>query len=142
MNPVNQNLKQSKELKQHHITLYVNTELLKYKKDTDKYATFGQAKGISNKLFTVDVLLNDDIIWLGESSTSPGKDSVLIKEIKFKKGKKILNKDILRGEKVVSGKVDKGTKGDQESYIIYFEFLSESNPQKKIFKIDPILRII
>jgi predicted RNA-binding protein len=123
----------------------VNTKYLKYKKDTDKYAyaNFGQDPNIPNKDYTVEVNLNDDVIWVGESSSSPGIDTVFIKEIRFKKGKKILNEDILREEKEVRGKVDKGKMGDQESYFISFAFHSKTNPQNnKIFQIDPILRII
>ncbi len=126
------------------ITLYVNTEKLKYKKDTDlyEYVNFGQDSRISNKDYTLEVALNDDIEWVGVSSSSPGTDTVFIKEIVFKKGKKILNKDILRGEKEINGKVDKGKKGDMEFYSIYFKFLGKSNSSDKLFHIDPILRII
>jgi predicted RNA-binding protein len=122
----------------------VNTEKLKYKKDTDKYeyVNFGQDRSISNKDYTLEVALNDEIEWVGVSSSSPETDIVFIKEIAFKKGEKILNKDLLRGEKEIRGKVDKGKKEDREFYSIYFEFLSKSNPSKKRFKIDPILRII
>lgn len=140
MSPVNTNLIPAKT---HRITLYVNTDKLRYKKDTDKYeyVNFGQDPRISNKEYTLEVALNDDIEWVGVSSSSPGVDTVFIKEIEFKKGEKILNKDILRGKKEIRGKVDKGKKGAQEFYSIYFQFLSKSNPSTKTFKIDPILRI-
>jgi hypothetical protein len=141
MSPVNTKLIPSKT---HRITLYVNTDKLKYKKDTDKYeyVNFGQNPKISNKDYTLEIAMNDDIEWVGVSTSSPRVDIVFIKEIEFKKGEKILNKDILKGEKEIRGKVDKGKKGDQQFYSLYFEFLSKSNASNKRFKIDPILRII
>jgi hypothetical protein len=123
------------------ITLYVNTGSLTHNRDVDQYANFGQGAGISNENYTVDVNLNDEIEWVGVSSSAPETDLVYITKIKHDKKEKILNSDDIDGEKVVKAKVTKGNSGDEEKYKLHFKIISQSNPQDQTFKIDPVLKI-
>lgn len=125
----------------HTIVLNVNTELLTNKKDIDKYANFGQEPGISNEDFTVLVNLNDDIEWVGVSSSAPGIDSVFITEIKHDKKSKLLNSDSIKGKKVIKAKVDKGTSGDLEKYQLWFSIKRQGEDESKSYPIDPVIRI-
>lgn len=125
----------------HTITLYVNTGLLTQNRDVDQYANFGQDASISNKDYTVEVNMNDDIEWVGVSSSAPDTDFVHITKIKHDKKEKILNSDDIDGEKVVRAKVTKGNIGDTEKYEIRFKITSASNPQDRTFNIDPVLKI-
>ncbi len=125
----------------HTITLYVNTSALTHNRDVNQYANFGQEAGISNEDYTVLVNLNDDIEWVGVSSSAPDTDLVYITKIKHDKKDKLLNSDDIDGEKVVKGKVNKGKPGEEEKYSIHFKIVSQTNPQNKTFKIDPVLKI-
>jgi len=129
--------------KTHRITLYVNTKYLKNKRDANKYAyaNFGQDPRISNKDYTVLVNLNDDIEWVGVSSSDPDTDQVYITKIKYENKEKLLNCDDIDGEIVVKAKVTKGKGGDEEKYTLHFKIVSPANPQNGSFNIDPILRI-
>jgi hypothetical protein len=123
----------------HTIVLNVNTELLTDKKDIDKYANFGQEVGISNEDFTVLVNLNDDIEWIGISSSAPGIDSVFIKKIKGVG--KLMDKDQLEGNKVVKGNVSKGKSGEKEKYKLWFSIKRQGEDESKSYQIDPVIRI-
>jgi len=125
----------------HTITLYVNTSALAHERDVNQYANFGQEAGISNEDYTVLVNLNDDIEWVGVSSSAPDTDLVYITKIKHDKKDKLLNSDDIDGEKVVRAKVTKGNSGNEEKYTIHFKIVSQTNPQNQTFKIDPVLRI-
>ncbi|MDZ7612888.1 MAG: hypothetical protein U5K51_03585 [Flavobacteriaceae bacterium] len=123
------------------ITLYVNTGSLTHNRDVDQYANFGQEAGILNKDYTVEVNLNDEIEWVGVSSSAPETDSVYITKIKHQKKSKLLDSDDINGEKVVKAKVTKGNSGDEEKYDIHFKIISASNPQNRSFNIDPVLKV-
>jgi len=125
----------------HTITLYVNTSALTHNRDVNQYANFGQEAGISNEDYTVLVNLNDDIEWVGVSSSAPDTDLVYITKIKHDKKDKLLNSDDIEGEKVVKAKVTKGNSGDTEKYKLHFKIVSQTNPQDETFKIDPVLKI-
>lgn len=125
----------------HTITLYVNTSALVQDRDVNQYANFGQEAGISNEDYTVLVNLNDDIEWVGVSSSDPDTDQVYITKIKYENKEKLLNCDDIDGEIVVKAKVTKGKGGDEEKYTLHFKIVSPANPQNGSFNIDPILRI-
>jgi len=126
----------------HTITLYVNTSALTHNKNVNQNANFGQEVGISNEDYTVLVNLNDEIEWVGVSSSAPETDLVYITKVKHEKKDKLLNSDDIDGEKVVKAKVTKGNSGAEEKYKLHFKIVSQSNPQNQTFKIDPVLKII
>jgi len=127
------------ELTKHHtITLYVNTDSIT-EQDIDSTCNFGQPKGVSNKDYTINVHVGDDITWVGVSSS--GDDKVRIKKIKYVSDTEILNSNEINNalfSKKVHGKVKNGKKGDVEKYSI--EFKIKGNNKK--FEIDPKLQVI
>ncbi len=123
----------------HVVTLYVNTAEIT-KNSIPEHANFGQTDGVTNEDYTTFVNLNDNIEWIGVS-TSSVNDEVNITKIKYKKGKKLLQRDENDGEKKVMAKVDKGEKGDEEKYVLHFNIVSQTNPQNRTFIIDPKISI-
>ncbi|MFD1314763.1 hypothetical protein [Namhaeicola litoreus] len=123
----------------HVVTLYVNTAELT-KNSISEHANFGQTDGVTNEDFTTFVYVNDNVEWIGVS-TSSEEDEVNITKIKYKKGKKLLQRDENDGVKKVMAKVDKGDSGDEEKYILYFNIVSQTNPQNRTFIIDPKIQI-
>jgi len=85
--------------------------------------------------------LNDDIEWVGISSSAPGIDSVFITEIKHDKKSKLLNSDSIKGKKVIKAKVDKGKSGEKEKYKLWFSIKRQGEDESKSYQIDPVIRI-
>jgi len=126
-------------LRNNTITLYVDTGSVN-KDNLDSTCNFGQKKEVSNEDFTTLVQLDDEITWVGKSSSSPETDLVEINLVKYDGGKKILNKRKLRGDTKVVGKVENGNKDDVEKYKIKFTVFNNGIRRGK-YKIDPKLQI-
>jgi hypothetical protein len=120
------------------VTLNVNTGQID-NRNLAATCNFGQAEGITNEDFTIEVNVGDSITWVGVSSSSPGTDLVNITKIKHAKGKDIFGKDLLPGNKKnISGKVLTRATGE-ETYKYEISFTVTNNGVKRngTFHIDP-----
>jgi hypothetical protein len=136
-----------RKITKHTIKLYVDTDSIN-QQNIDATCNFGQVAGVSNEDFLTNVGFGDKITWIGVSSSSPGKDKVKIKKIKYVSGDDILtNRE--KGNSwfspKVRGKVNKKdrfdlTKKNIEKYSIEFKVFHKGN--KATFIIDPKLQVI
>jgi len=127
------------------ITLRVDTGQID-KKNASASCNFGQAEGISNEEFTIEVNVGDVITWEGISSSSPDTDVVDITKIKYVKGKNIFGKDLDTADggkhKKVSAQVLASTavEGDYK-YDISFTVTNNGAKRNGTFHIDPVIRV-
>jgi len=119
------------------VTLNVDTSEIDKHEDLNMTCYFtGQPEGVSLEDFTIEVVVGEEITWVGQSTVDD--TTVEIKKIKYEKGVKLLDGDDIDSqgdEKFVKAKVDKGNPADVEKYTIYFKV------GNKPFKIDPQIRI-
>ncbi len=119
------------------VTLNVDTSEIDKHEDLNMTCYFtGQPEGVSLEDFTIEVVVGEEITWVGQSTVD--ETPVEIKKIKYEKGVKLLDGDEIdsgEDEKFVKAKVNNGNPGDAEKYTIHFKV---SNKQ---FKIDPQIRI-
>ncbi|MGB5264208.1 MAG: hypothetical protein WBN28_11465 [Lutimonas sp.] len=119
------------------VTLNVDTTEIDKHEDLNMTCYFtGQPEGVSLEDFTIEVVVGEEITWVGQSTVD--ETTVEIKKIKYEKGVKLLDGDDIDSkgdEKFVKAKVDKGNPADAEKYTIHFKV------GNKPFKIDPVIRI-
>ena len=120
------------------ITLNVNTSEIT-RSTVNENANFGQSPRISNEDFTIEVSLDDVVVWKG-LSTSSEDDRVEILSINHEGGVSLFNysRNILKGENgVVSAVVTKGKAGDSDKYTIKFRVYRNGERLPGTFQIDP-----
>ena len=119
------------------VTLNVDTTEIDKHEDLNMTCYFtGQPEGVSLEDFTIEVVVGEQITWVGQSTVD--ETPVEIKKIKYEKGVKLLDGDDIDSkgdEKFVKAKVNKGNPADAEKYTIHFKV--GNTP----FKIDPVIRI-
>lgn len=128
----------------HTITLYVNTAEVT-SQNTAEQCNFGQAEGISNEDFTIQVKKGDIIVWKAVSINAPESDMVSVTAINHEGGVNIFNKNVLLGNgqspEVVTGTVVQGAPGDEEKYKISFKVFNNGEQRNGTFHIDPKIQI-
>ncbi len=118
------------------ITLRVNTANITAS-TTDQNANFGQARGVSNKNFTVYAKKGDVIRWVGVS-TSSSKDRVEIVSINHEGGARVFGKNILNGSNgTVSGVITSSVNGETEKYKVAFRVKNNGTARGGVYLIDP-----
>lgn len=128
--------------KNHTITLYVDTDNIN-QQNIDSTCNFNQDKQVSNKDYTTEVYLGDDITWEGTSSSPTKTGTVKIKKIRYISGAEILNKKVKSNSLFspkVRAKVKKGKPEDIEKYSIEFKVVR--NGKRETFIIDPKLQVV
>lgn len=129
----------------HEITLYVNTSEIT-QTTTEEYSDFRQPYYVTNEDYTTYVSKGDIIIWRGVSITDT-LDTVNITRIQHHAGKKLLGKNVLKGNdgdpEMVVGMIGKDISDqvalDHEKYIIHFTVYNNGVKRNGNFKIDPKL---
>ncbi len=120
----------------HIVTLKVNTDLITQRL-TNRHATFGQPRGISNKNFTIYAYRGDIIEW--EAVDSSGKNRpVTIEEINYVSGTDLFDQKKIKkkgNEKKIKKKIKKGKRDQSEKYTIVFSFVKDG--ETKTIEIDP-----
>jgi hypothetical protein len=128
----------------HTITLFVNTAEVT-SKNTAEQCNFGQAEGISNEDFTIQVNKGDIIVWKAVSINAPETDIVNVTAINHEGGVNIFDKNVLRGNgqspEVVIGSVVQGAPGDEEKYKVSFKVFNNGKKRNGTFHIDPKIQI-
>lgn len=120
----------------HRITLNVDTGEIT-KQTVNQHANFGQADGVSNEDFTIEVNIGDYVEWVGVSSTSED-DEVEIVSINHQGGARVFAKNVLNGSNgIVVGKVTAGRAGDSEKYTVKFRVTVNGQRMPGVFIIDP-----
>ena len=124
----------------HVVTLFVNTTDI-VKPNINDFANFGQAAGISNENFTINVRLGDIVIWKGVSTSAPETDIVNITAINHEGGVNVFGQNVLRGNsetpELVVGTVINGRPGDEEKYKLSFKVFVNGSRKNGTFHIDP-----
>jgi len=115
----------------HTVTLHVNTAEIN-QRNMSTTCNFGQAEGISNEDFTIEVNVGDTIIWQGVSSSSD-TDVVDITKIKYERGTNVFNGEEYDGTSTIVGKVLRETGGQDYKYILSFKI----NGKRATYSIDP-----
>ena len=128
----------------HTITLFVNTAEVT-SQNTALQCNFGQAEGVTNEEFTIQVKKGDIIVWKGVSTNAPETDIVSITAINHEGGVNIFDKNVLRGNnqspEVVIGTIVQGAPGDEEKYKISFKVFNNGIQRNGTFHIDPKIQI-
>ncbi len=128
----------------HTITLFVNTAEVT-SQNTSVTCNFGQAEGVTNEDFTLDVKVGDIIVWKGVSTNAPDADMVSIKSINHEGGVNVFGKNVLRGNgqdpEVVTGVVVQGAPGEEDKYKVSFRVFNDGSKRNSTFHIDPKIRI-
>ncbi|MEP7269818.1 MAG: hypothetical protein ABI844_19535 [Saprospiraceae bacterium] len=128
----------------HVITLEVNTSRLD-KKDVNASCSFGQAPGISNEDYTIQVNKGDIIIWRGVSTNAPSTDVINIDAINHQGGVNVFGVNRLAGNnqdhETVSGVVRQGIPGDVDKYTLSFKVLINGKKFNGTFHIDPKIQV-
>lgn len=128
----------------HTITLFVNTAEVT-SQNTGAQCNFGQAPGIPNEEFTIQVKPGDIIVWKGVSANAPETDIVNITAINHEGGVNVFDKNVLRGNgqtpEVVIGHVVQGAPGDEEKYSLSFKVTNNGVKRNGTFRIDPKIQI-
>ena len=127
------------------IVLLVNTADIHPGADVEKYASFpGQAPGVSLVDFTTNVGLGDTILWIGVSSSNPFEDEVIIEQINYQGGDKLLGKNTINGKngRVIGTIKQEGEKGEEEKYVIHFKVRKQEGGPNPTYLIDPKLQLM
>lgn len=128
----------------HEITLFVATGSID-QSNLDQSCNFGQATGVSNRDYTIEVQLGDVVIWKGVSSSAPDTDEVQITAINHEGGARVFGKNVLKDTKsnpgVVQATVTEGKAGDEEKYKVQFRVFNNGQKRKGTFNIDPKIQI-
>lgn len=128
----------------HTITLFVNTAEVN-SQNTGEQCNFGQAEGVTNEDFTIQVKKGDIIVWKGVSINAPDTDIVSISAINHEGGVNIFNKNVLLGNgqspEVVIGTVVQGAPGDVQKYKLSFKVFNNGEQRNGTFLIDPKIQI-
>ena len=125
------------------VTLNVDTSKIS-EKNVDSYSNFGQGPGISNEDFSTSAKVGDTIIWKGVSSNAPDSDVVNITKVHHHSGNDIFKDKDLKGHghpEKVSGAVKKDTKGDRETYTLFFTVYNGETKRGGQYHIDPKLAV-
>jgi hypothetical protein len=115
----------------HTITLNVNTAEIS---DSNLSSTcnFGQAAGISNEDFNIDVRMGDEVRWEIRATDSDPSEVALI-NIKYVRGRNLFKKDKINDSGgIIKANVVAGVAGQSEKYAIKFKVKG-----KGTFVIDP-----
>ena len=128
------------------VTLYVNTAQID-NRNVNASCNFGQASGISNEEFTIEVNVGDTITWQGVSSNAPSTDVVNIVSINHEGGKNVFDQNVLKssmedGREKVSAVVRSRTDdGNKYKYKISFTVINGGNRRNGMFHIDPKIEV-
>ena len=128
----------------HTILLNVNTsEVLNTNLATT--INFGQAAGISNEEFTIQVNRGDIIVWQAVSSNAPDTDEVRVTTIQHESGPNFFGSatlsDNLQTPGVVLGSISNGRPGEIQKYTLHFRVWNSGNPRGGTFVVDPKIQI-
>jgi autotransporter translocation and assembly factor TamB len=127
------------------VTLYVNTAQID-NRNVNASCNFGQAQGISNEEFTIDVNVGDNITWQGVSANAPSTDIVNIVSINHEGGKNVFGENILKGndqnpQKVTGTALYKTDEGKKYKYKISFTVMNGTKKRNGMFHIDPKIEV-
>lgn len=102
--------------------------------------SFGQQPGVSNVDFTINVNLEDIVVWRGKAIHP--NSSIELHSINYEGGKNVFYKNVLNGTNgIVTGKVVNGMPGDIQKYGLKFRVFRNGSRLPGIFEIDPRIRI-
>jgi len=122
---------------EHTITLKCHIDHLKEGKDPYKFCKFEGQTETDTREFTVTGKVGDTFIWTGQAHS--GSDELNITKIKYEKGTKIFDQDLIEGTKTVKAVAKFNTKGkDPYTYKISFKI----NDSGKTYHIDPKVKIV
>lgn len=121
------------------VTLNVDTTNLN-NQNVDESCDFGQPFDIPNEEFTIEVGIDDTVVWEGLSSTSD-TDVVEIVSIKHENGPKFFNfnsnNELGGSSGKVRGRIVRGQPGQIEKYTIRFRVFRNGRRVGGTYKIDP-----
>lgn len=128
----------------HTIVFNVNTGTIA-NPDLSGACNFGQAAGVSNEDYTIEVNVGDIIVWKGVSTNAPGTDEVRITTITYETGANLMGESTLRDSNqtpgIVIGRVNAGNPGDVQKYSITFKVFNSGVRRNGTFTIDPKIQI-
>jgi hypothetical protein len=129
----------------HTITLNVNTAQVAAQ-NLSATSNFGQAAGIANEDFTLEVNVGDIIVWNGSPTAAVQTDAVKITSIDLdiESGINFFGSEKLtpnnQSQGVVLGIITSGNPGEVQKYSITFEVMNEG-VSRGSFTIDPKIQV-